>query len=62
MINLRKRALALYPRLVGGNERIKKAKRRLDKALTDARGVLDIDDPKARELVHACDFAENVLT
>lgn len=61
MVDLRKRAFALYPRLGGEGERVKRAKRRLDKALTNARGVLDINDPKARELVKACDFAENVL-
>ena len=62
MINLRKRALALYPRLDNiEGERVKKAKRRLDKALTNARGVLDLEDPRARELVHACDFAETIL-
>ena len=62
MTNLRKRAYGLYPHLNRSKNRYaKKAKVRLDLALTDSRGILDINHPKARELSGACDYAQTIL-
>lgn len=62
MVALRKRAQALYPLLQVSQKRdAPLAIKRLDKALNNTRGVVDRYDPKVKELVQACDFAETLL-
>ncbi|MGW8177482.1 MAG: hypothetical protein ACWGQW_01615 [bacterium] len=62
MVHLRKRAKALYPLLNASKSNYaREAVRRLDKALNNTRGVIDRYDPKVKELVQACDFAETIL-
>lgn len=63
MNNLRKRAQSLYPHLNNiESKHVKKAKQRLDSALTNARGILDTNHPAARELSQACDFASTIIS
>jgi uncharacterized lipoprotein YehR (DUF1307 family) len=62
MVALRKRAQVLYPLLNASEKKdAPKAVKRLDKALNNTRGVVDRTDPKVKELVQACDFAETLL-
>ena len=62
MVDLRKKAMSLYFPLTKSEKKdAAKAIRCLDRALTNVRGILDRNDPKVKELVHACDFASTVL-
>jgi len=60
--NIRKAVQALYPRLNNLNTPLAKvALQRLDAALTNATGIIDPNDPKAKELGQARDFALTIL-
>lgn len=61
MVALRKRAYALYPLLNANEKDVLSVIKRLDRALNNTRSLLSRDDPKAKELVQACDFAQTIL-
>jgi hypothetical protein len=61
MNNLRSRARSLYPRLDKSESRFaKQAKQRLDEALTNSIGVVDVGDPRALLLTQACEYTESI--